>query len=472
MSKKKDQIESLKAALTHHALAEDDLVNNAGALIDEGKYSSDLPAIQFGIDFLEKQIGLLTSQENICLAHYYIGVGYGEVFDKTIAKTDNAWLWEQEIVEKELTHLRIAFQNITPLVNEQISSYILINLGNKFSGLGRFLLALDFWNKARQIPINLGMAAINMGDSLMYYGLSYVNEPKYQIACIQLAHQFFTAGLKKRLFPGVAEEVKDRLHVIETKYKDVLDHRLVKADLVEEYDDQGYSGWCTENGLWLNPLANISPVLNCNKDDVLLGKADAGFSSFFQSIKEDFTYSRKLFYESKAAPGEYFEQRKKTCFKEVYSIFDKIAYLVGGIFKLERLDHARFNFSRMWYNKSEQPKGLVESLASSRNLMLRALYWVSRDIYLDETGFKNLIEPRAKEINMTRNYLEHRSFKFGERRIQSYSLEMSIEEFDENLLKLLKLARESLIYSAYVLQVSQTTVTGPTNSNHTNLKRI
>lgn len=442
------EIERLKAILSTPQITEDDFVKTAAAYIDLGNDLGNAAAMNFAIELLTHRPNAINRKENLCLIHYYIGVAYGVIFDQTIAKTEEDWVWEQEIVEKELYNLRLAFENITPQVDPKIAAYILINLANRFDNIGRFLLSHDFWNGATKRYSNLGMAQANMGNSLVYYGRNYLNSVKYQVASFQLAHQFFNIALKKPLFPGVKAKVKVRLEKLETDYRPALDYLLVRHDLLEEYADVDYAGWVTNNGFWLNPLSGVSSKLNCNKDDLVLFHAEQSITDFFNSIKDDFKYCRRLYFDTLEDSSEFSIQRKKTTFKEAYSIFDKVAYLVSAIYNLDNADHPRLSFSRMWYNKLDKNKGLNTVFTGTKNLMLRALFWVSKDIYLNEDGFKNMIEPKAKEVNNIRNYVEHRSFRFGSQRSQNFTLEIPVEEFDESILKLLKLARETLGYAA------------------------
>jgi len=446
---KKDRLQNLKSIFSDTNITEENFVNTAGKFIDLAAELKDTGEINFAIDLLEGRKSEIAIQENKCLLHYFLSVAYGVVIEQTIAKTNKDWDWEQEVIEKELENLRLAHQNVSKQTDHQIISFMLINLANRFDNLGRFALSLDFWNKALEYNTNLGMAAVNKANSLMYYGRNYLNDVKYQIAFTQIAWQYFKIGLAKPLFRGVADKVKQRLAFMETNYRPALDYKLDRADLILEYDDFEYVKWCTENGLWLNPLSNINSKLECNKDDLRLIHNNHEFTCFFDTIRKDYMFYRKQFFNSLILDNEQGEQLKKSAFKEAYSIFDKIAYLINGIFGFHEIDNVRLNFSRMWYIKLEKNKGLNPVLIEKRNLMLRGLYWASKDIYLNEDGFKNMIEPKAKEINTIRNFVEHKSFKFGVDRGQKFTLQMTITDFDEHLLKLLKLVRETLIYSAY-----------------------
>ena len=445
-----EQLLQLKTIILNPSADEDTFVRSVGSYIDLASKFNINEEVRFAINLLETRKNSIASENNKCLLHYFLAVAYSDVYKNTITQTDKDWDWEQELVEKELKNLRLAYQFASPEIDDQITSNILINLSNRLDSLGRFILSFDFWNKALEHSSFLGMVAVNLANSLMYYGLNYINDKKYQVVFIQLAHQYFTNGLRKPLFPGVESQVKERLIAIEKNYKEILDYRFYKEDLIIDYENEKYSEWCTKKSLWLNPISNLNPKIDCNKDDLKFIHSNIEFVDFFETIKRDYIFCRRQFFDSlAAADNDEAENLKKSSFKNAYSIFDKITYLLSGVLELEDTNSSRLSYNRIWYTKLEKSKGIRALLIEKRNLMLRALYWVSKDIYLNEYGFQNIIEPNAKEINTIRNYMEHKSFKFGTRFEQGFSLQMPVEEFDANTLKLLKLVRECLIYSAY-----------------------
>src|ERR1700712_1821151 len=209
----------LKTILNNGGTNEQALIETAGKFIDLAANLKDTGEINFAIQFLENLSTTGVKQANLSHLHYFISNAYGIVIEQTISKTEEDWMWEQPLIEKELLNLRLAHQNITTQTDNRITAFILNNLANRFDNLGRFLLSVDFWNKSFEIFNNSGMALVNTGNSLTYYGGNYLNDLKYQITFTQLAHQYFKKGLTKQLFPGVANQVKQRLSGLETNYK-------------------------------------------------------------------------------------------------------------------------------------------------------------------------------------------------------------------------------------------------------------
>lgn len=443
--------DNLKQILNSTETDETKLVESAGQLIDLASENSDKASTEFAIGTLELNEYRISILQNKCLFHYHLSVAYSDLHKFDSAKTEKDWEWEQELITNEIKNLRLASSFITKETDEILHSNILTNLANRLSNLGRFVISLDFWNKAYKIDNNTGMPLINKGDALMHYGLNYLSQPKYQAAYIQLAHQLLKLGLQKDIYEQYKNEVSAKVEAIEKNYSQYLEYKFLREDFEENTDEKDYLDWCIKHKLCLNPLSNLDIRLASGKDDILLhANTETEFVELFENIKNDFVFARHQFYQS--FNSKYSKQLKKSSFSGAYSIFDRLAYLINGIFQLtQRYDRVAFN--RIWYKNLDKNKGLLDTLTESKNLMLRALYWVSKDIYTDEDGFKNLIEPKAKEICKIRNFIEHKSFDFGIRTEDDFTFHITEQEFDECLFSVLELVRECIIYLSCATQI-------------------
>lgn len=447
------ETDNLKRILNDNETDETTLVESAGQLIDLASENSDKMSIKFSIEKLGKNESRINKIENKCLFHYYLSVAYGDLHRLDIAQTEQDWEWEQEIIGNEVKNLRLALSFVTTQTDEKLHSNILTNLGNRLNNLGRFILAFDFWNKAYKMDKGTGMPQINIGNNLMLYALHYISQPKYQVAYIQLAHQFLKSGLQKFVYEQYRDDVLARVQAIEKNYGQYLEYKFLREDFEENTNEKDYLEWCIKHELCLNPLSNLDIRLASSKDDIVLnGNIETEFVELFENIKDDFVFSRYQFYQS--FNSKHSKQQKKSAFSSAYAIFDKLAYLINGIFQLN-IKNDRVAFNRIWYKNLDKNKGLSNTFTESRNLMLRALYWASKDIYTNEEGFKNLIEPKAKEINAIRNYIEHKSFDFGTRTEDNFTFRIPEQEFDECLFSVLDLVRECIIYLSCATQIKE-----------------
>lgn len=449
-----DTIENLKKILSVENISETEFVDNIGKFVDCCAEQNLVFELDFAIELFKKLKNRINLQYNKCLYHYFFSVAYGEKHRIEIANSDKDWIWEQEIIENELQNLRLAYELIDNEIPIVVKSYILTNLANRFNNLGRFLCSFEFWNKAIETETTTGMPLVNKGNSLMQYGLNFINEPKYQYAYIQLGYQYFKFGLKKDIYPNVENDVLQRIKNIESQYRQIIDFQFDRADFENiEITNKEYLNWIIEKELFLNPLSNVDIRLQCSRDDLKINsQIDNKLISLFDSIIDKYKYSRLQFFESSIEKDTVIsKQQKQSAFSAAYSIFDKIAYFINSAFNIE-IKNDRVAFKRLWYNKSQKENGINQKFIDSKNLMLRAIFWISKDIYINEKGFKNLIEPKAKEIDTIRNYIEHKDFQFGTKSQDDFTFTIPIDEFDENYLRLLKLVRESIIYLAYSIK--------------------
>jgi LA2681-like HEPN len=91
---------------------------------------------------------------------------------------------------------------------------------------------------------------------------------------------------------------------------------------------------------------------------------------------------------------------------------------------------------------------------------LRGLFWLSKDLYEDKSGFHEAIEPDAQELATLRNHLEHKYLRVHEYRLpphlrpnqllspptDSFSHSVGRRDFEAKTLRLLKTLRAALIY--------------------------
>ncbi len=115
-------------------------------------------------------------------------------------------------------------------------------------------------------------------------------------------------------------------------------------------------------------------------------------------------------------------------------------------------------------------KGLRDELKQLENWPLRGLFWLSKDLYEDKPGFRDFIEPEAKELHSIRNHLEHRYLKLhdgiwideSKKRedakfglIDSLAFSLCREGFEAKTLKLIKLIRTALLYLALAINIEE-----------------
>ena len=245
-----------------------------------------------------------------------------------------------------------------------------------------------------------------------------------------------------------------------------------------------YRQWCLGNTLFLNPLNDIIKHSICARDvfttPSMRGPINEGpvLPSFFNQIKQEFVSARYLFYQGINSDHPHFSdsevriynsldypsyslavEKIKLAFRSAYSLFDKISYFLNHYLGLS-IPERRVSFRTMWYNSQKRDEKLITEFQDCKNLPLRGLFWLSKDLFENEDGFRESIEPDAQKINYIRNHLEHKYFKLHENywhgpnsddiasRYMEDTLAYSMyrREFTKKTLRIIKMARAALIY--------------------------
>ena len=420
--------------------------------------------------------------------HYYLANAWAHVRELSRRGDDLAWDWEQDELDKEIVYLRKALQSdsFEDLTAETASS-ILTNLGNVFDHVGRFVEAIEYWDRALTKSPSFAMARGNRGFCLaLYAGALY--DQGHKIIFFKSAHN----DLKNALAAPLDDGARAQFDKFKTKIESMLPEDFLRQEdplcifsIGSTEQEIGYRQWCLDNRLFLNPLNDIGPfsigaqdVLSTPSMVVATG-AGPNYQGFFNQMKQEFVSARYLYYEGIRAKQPHFSDRDvllintldypayslsiekvKAAYRIAYSLFDKIAYFLNHYLQLFIPDK-KVTFRTFWYEAQSKNKGLKSKFRRYQNWPLRGLYWLSKDLYEDKPGFKDTIEPDAQELSEIRNHLEHKYFKlhdylWPDLRLKAEKGQMpftdtlafsiSRREFEAKTLRLLQMMRAALIY--------------------------
>jgi len=425
--------------------------------------------------------------EQSALSHYFLANAYADIRRLTRAGTDKSWEWEQEEIEKEIFHLRTALQTGHKSLPDERICQIVTNLGNLMNEIGRFVEAVQYWDKALARSPSFAMARGNKGFGLTYYARALYDQG-HAIVFLKHAHTDLVKALSVTLHEDAKEGFSEHRKWIES----VLPQEELEKDfdmnsfsLGDSEDETHYRKWCLKNQLFLNPLNDLGPYPIAATDVFSLPSivVDIGegpyYPGYFNQMKQEFVSARYLYYEAIKAEEAHFSdkdvlllntldypsyslavEKVKASFRMAYSLFDKIAFFLNHYLSLF-ISEKQVSFRTIWYESRKRKKGLRNDFKHRQNWPLRGLFWLSKDLYEDKPGFKESIEPDAQELNEIRNHLEHKYLKLhddmwmgpSERdhrmfRALADTLAFSIyrRDFQEKALRLIKMVRAALIY--------------------------
>lgn len=240
-------------------------------------------------------------------------------------------------------------------------------------------------------------------------------------------------------------------------------------------------------------------VFHSNFDELRNEYTYARFLAFQASeIKEDsehfYNKTYQHVYDTLHAIDNLKTSHMKSAFRILYSIFDKISYFIAKYFNLE-IDDRKVSFQKIFgeYKCGKfKPNKIFQN---SKNYFIHALFYILKEVEENSKTPEFYSNPEIYKLAKIRNHLEHRSFRiiddFGyelntkynsspvlkyqellkkknnleesglqnsaeyieviekiqEKEMKSdYILEMPISEFEQSLMDLVRLVRNSLMY--------------------------
>ncbi|MBY0240701.1 MAG: hypothetical protein K2X55_15430 [Burkholderiaceae bacterium] len=355
-----------------------------------------------------------------------------------------SWSWEHPELLKQVYWLRASvqhegFEALSSLTKAQVHC----NLGNALSTGGRFVDALVEWRNALRYIPHHGMARGNLGIGLGTYSEVLYDGGHQERFLMQAGSELAKAvdggiGRDGATFPEALAQFEWRLKRLEAHF-DGIDLRKEapkkKYSLGRTREEQRFREWALERRLFLNPMNDLSTG-SISAHDVLMlpnhkvGDAGISYLAFFNQLKQEYVFARwnlfegitkwrehvadrlvRLSFNSDYALYSISIEQVKTAYRFAYSLFDKIAYFINSYWKLG-IPEKQISFRTVWV---EQVKGRTpplrvrETFETSKNLPLRGLFWLSKDLF--DAELRDVAQPNAKALDAFRNHLEHKCVK-------------------------------------------------------------
>ncbi|MCW5963618.1 MAG: hypothetical protein KIT83_06240 [Bryobacterales bacterium] len=400
------------------------------------------------------------------------------------------WNCHQTELQNELLELRRAITHPGfPDLSKLRKCQIYTNLANGLSFLGRFIEAVEMWDRAIALIPRFAAANGNRAIAFCHYGYS-LYDPGHAELLIAAANDGFAQALAdEALYEGTD---KERLRVYFAREWQALNlsaehYRCGRLLLKRRYShgrsksERAYRQWCLRQRLFLNPLNDTGPSSIAARDILTLptivapieptGCGPPAAIGFFNQMKQEFVSARYLCYEALQPRPLHFSDRDvllydtwddpayalateklRMSFRMAYSLFDKIAHFLNAYFELGRKG-LNGSFRKVWLDPTDRKgKVLAPAFTARENWPLRGLYWLSKDLF--EDGFQEAMEPDAAELNDIRNHLEHKYLQLhmegplsvAKSEQETLRRSLTVEEFEEKTILILKLARAALIY--------------------------
>jgi tetratricopeptide (TPR) repeat protein len=455
-------------------------------IVDAAGDAGDVAAAQHA-DTLASTIDVtaLDSQQR-CLLNYYRGNAWAVAGRYATHGTSETWLWERLEVEREVFHLRAAMRGPGFAALPSIRRcQILTNAGNALSFVGRFVEAIELFNKALGIDAAFGHAQGNRAVCLDSYARSLYDD-EHVALLLRTAHCDLTAALEVDIDPGARAmfaPLRDRIGgwLPPDFLRDGMD--LESFSLGSSPSEVEYRTWCLREGLFLNPLNDLGPLPIAAHDVLTTPSVVTGLHEgpsvpgFFNQLKQEYCSARWIYFEATSRESSHFSdvgvllyntldypayslavEQAKLAYRAAYSLFDKIAYFMNAYARLG-IPEKRVTFRTLWYTAQERSKGIRADLAARENWPWRGLHWLSKDLFEDRPEFRDVMDPDSRGLAELRNHLEHKYLKLHDDFWPGSDASTTLDPLRDTLAfsvrrdafmdatrRVLKLARAAMIY--------------------------
>ena len=448
--------------------------------IDAAADTGDETRLRRLSDECKGRLSTATGEERVLL-HYYLSNAHAGIISSKYSDADYVWSWEQSDGVQNVLSLRHAiaepaFREVHPVIASQIRT----NLANRLNNLGRPVAANDHWLAALETTPGFAKAHANRAQMLAFY-----------------AGALYDSGHEQLLLDAALTSFKEALH--EDAVWESGDRGLVAPDLIarstqiaaylgqvgydQDFDpnrwplgstkeERQYRAWCLQERLFLNPLNDAytdavaaTDVLHL-PDHTYSIEEEPRLPAYFNLMKQEYVSARYRLYSAihsdeppfvmrdvlmlDSGDGQsmgHYTEDLRSAFRSSYALFDKIGVFLNDYYRIG-LPPRNVTFRGIWSKERSGATYAIRPVFDNRqNWPLRGLFFLSKDLFDNE--FRDVAEPDAGDLARLRQQLEHRFLSFQDV-VTHESTEthrfVSIEEFTKKTLRLVKMAREALIY--------------------------
>lgn len=497
MTNSEDKYRSLISMQSLKGLGTEEALLRIGQLtdlsLDMGKTEGLERIIELSKELQKRKL----APAQLSTSHYFVGNAWASLRKLSRAGSDRSWDWQQQEIEKEIIHFRTALRNesVAKLPDNRVCQ-ILTNLGNLMDHIGRFVEAIEYWNRALARLPSFSMAQGNRGYGLTHYA-KVLYDKRHAMVFLKHAYSDLKTALSSQLHEDARLSLDKCRKLVESSVSSqFLDRRLNMDDssLGTSKQEISYRTWCLENRLFLNPLNDLGPYPVAARDilttpSIVVDLREGPlYPGYFNQMKQEFVSARYLYYDGlKAEPLHFSDsgvllhntldypsyalavEKVKAAFRMAYSLLDKVAYFLNYYLSLS-IPERNITFRTFWYKEQKRKKGLREDFQQRQNWPLRGLFWLSKDLFEDKPSFRECLEPDAQELHNIRNHLEHKYLKLHDElwsgstsesdrvsKALTDDLAFSVyrHQFETKTLRLIKMVRAALIYLSLAIHTEE-----------------
>ena len=465
-------------------------LQDLGLAIDTASDAGDEEALRKLGEECEASLDGAAGDERVFLLYYQANT-YGAIVSAKPADPAKLWDWEQPDAVQNVLLLRRAISEPSfGTVDQTLACQIRTNLANRLNALGRPVAANEQWLKVLETEPRFAKALANRARAIAFYATTLYDEG-HQVHLLAAARNLFNAALSadavwesgdRESFAQDLTDQRDRIqaYLVGVAYDEDFDLDMFSLGATEE--ERSYRRWCLNERLFLNPLNDqftesvaAADVLHLPDHTYKTGEPPR-FPAYYNLLKQEYVSARYWLFHAihrhdpkfimrdalmldsgeGQALGHYSEDLK-AAFRSAYSLFDKVGLFLNDYFAVG-LTPGVVNFRRVWHRQAGGNTFELRPTFKYRpNWPLRGMYFLSKDLH--DKDFQEVSEPDAVDLAALRNQVEHRFLSLQESDdgagSDTHRL-ISIAGFEGRTLRLLKMAREALIYLSLAVHREET----------------
>lgn len=417
-----------------------------------------------------------------------------------ISSTGRSWSWEAPELQEQMLALSRASNHLGFASLDKVRQcQILTNHANLLNAVGRSIDAIAVWDEALKIIPGFAMALGNRGAGLRHYAGLVDDDWTSATLALHAFDSLRSAAAKDAVYEFVDPRATvERFSSLATEIAGAVDIDAVREMQDLEHGNYGrskaervYRVWCLQNRLFLSPLNELGPYPAAATDDLMLPPITESLNArpesylpppifgFFSQLKQEYASARFMLFEGVNSTKVHFSdrgveisdtldypqyslasERVRTAFRIAYSLLDKVAFLVDYYWRLGK-EKDRISFKNVWM--VERKTSLLPSLEKRKNLPLRGLFWLSKELFDEQ--LKQTTSADAQELHSIRNALEHTYLRVHEGWAKPYMTDttnnigfgvaIGSDELEAKAVRLMKMARSALHYVTFAIGIEE-----------------
>lgn len=307
-------------------LSASEAIQLIGAIIDIGGSAQSVAALDHANGLLDQFLSGEVPTRHVFRTHYFRANIWSA--RRRAEGHWQAWAWKSEFIDGEILELRKAiahpgFAELDPIERAQI----LTNLGTILNHTGRFIDAIECWDRALAAFPKFAMASGNRGGGLANYAGAVYCHGHERILMLAASNSFADACRDDAVFDSfgklqVREEFAKRMMAIWNHFdipRIAEDVDFKNHPMGWSKKERTYRQWCLHNRLFINPLNDVGPIPLAAQDVLTLpsitvkANDDPGPPAvirYFNVIKQEFCASRYALHEATTSTGVHFSDRR------------------------------------------------------------------------------------------------------------------------------------------------------------------